>query len=97
MLSLYVFLIDVSFSSHQGAEEMQNMELLLNVYASRVAKGHVAKFLGYIKVWGGGDEGVMLLNLSESFCFCSCCVLDWVSCGGEGPPHHANKVCIEGP
>jgi hypothetical protein len=34
----------------QGAEEMAQMEHLLNVYASRVARGHVADFLGYCEV-----------------------------------------------
>ncbi|KAG2447430.1 hypothetical protein HYH02_007756 [Chlamydomonas schloesseri] len=34
----------------EGAEEMSQMEHLLNVYASRVARGHCADFLGYCEV-----------------------------------------------
>lgn len=34
----------------QGAEEMAQMEHLLNVYASRAAKGSIADFVGYIEV-----------------------------------------------
>ncbi|GLI68475.1 hypothetical protein VaNZ11_012901 [Volvox africanus] len=34
----------------QGAEEMSQMEHLLNVYASRVARGHCADFQGYCEV-----------------------------------------------
>lgn len=34
----------------QGAEEMAQMEHLLNVYASRVAKGSIADFVGYVEV-----------------------------------------------
>lgn len=34
----------------QGAEEIGQMEHLLNVYASRVARGHCADFLGYCEV-----------------------------------------------
>lgn len=34
----------------QGAEEMAQMEHLLNVYASRAAKGSIADFVGYVEV-----------------------------------------------
>lgn len=34
----------------QGAEEMHEMELALNQYAAKVAKGHCADFLGYCTV-----------------------------------------------
>lgn len=34
----------------QGAEEMGHMEHLLNVYASKAAKGSIADFVGYIEV-----------------------------------------------
>lgn len=51
----------------QGAEEMAQMEHLLNVYASRVAKDSIADFVGYVEV--AEDEattrltqGVWLVN-----------------------------------
>ena len=34
----------------EGAEEMHEMELQLNLYAAKVAKGHCADFLGYCTV-----------------------------------------------
>lgn len=34
----------------QGAEEMAQMEHLMNVYASKAAKGGIAEFLGYCEV-----------------------------------------------
>jgi hypothetical protein len=34
----------------QGAEEMNRMEHLLNVYAAKNARGAVAEFLGYCEV-----------------------------------------------
>lgn len=34
----------------QGAEEMGQMEHLLNVYANKAAKGSIADFVGYIEV-----------------------------------------------
>ena len=34
----------------QGAEEMGQMEHLLNVYASKAAKGSIADFVGYVEV-----------------------------------------------
>jgi hypothetical protein len=36
--------------SVQGAEEMAQMEHLMNVYASKAAKGGIAEFLGYCEV-----------------------------------------------
>ena len=33
-----------------GAEEMHEMELALNIYASKAAKGHCADFIGYCTV-----------------------------------------------
>ena len=34
----------------QGAEEMHEMELALNQYAAKVARGHCAHFIGYCTV-----------------------------------------------
>ena len=34
----------------EGADEMQQMELALNVYAAKAAKGHCADFIGYCTV-----------------------------------------------
>jgi len=39
-----------TFLVMQGAEEMGQMEHLLNVYASKAAKSSIADFLGYIEV-----------------------------------------------
>ena len=41
----------------QGAEEMNRMEHLLNVYAARNARGAVADFLGYCEVEHGQASG----------------------------------------
>jgi hypothetical protein len=40
----------VLWCAAQGAEEMAQMEHLMNVYASKAAKGSIAEFLGYCEV-----------------------------------------------
>ena len=45
----------------QGAEEMAQMEHLLNVYASRAAKGSIADFVGYVEV----DEDEATTKLTQ--------------------------------
>lgn len=57
----------------QGAEEMAQMEHLLNVYASRAAKGSIADFVGYIEV--NEDEATTKLTqgiwLVKLVCHCT--------------------------
>ena len=47
--------------NEQGAEEMAQMEHLLNVYASRAAKGSIADFVGYVEV----DEDEATTKLTQ--------------------------------
>ena len=47
---LVSFHASTSAAGLQGAEEMGQMEHLLNVYASKAAKGSIADFVGYIEV-----------------------------------------------
>ena len=63
----------VTLTDVQGAEEMAQMEHLLNVYASRAAKGSIADFVGYIEV--NEDEATTKLTqgiwLVRSVCPCT--------------------------
>lgn len=61
---------------NQGAEEIHAMELSLNQYAAKVAKGHCADFIGYSNV--GEDEargsslspGLWLVRNRGGLCYC---------------------------
>ena len=57
----------------QGAEEMGQMEHLLNVYASKAAKNSIADFVGYIEVATEQattklTQGVWLVSAFDSIC-----------------------------
>lgn len=52
----------VSSAPLQGADDMQYMELVLNVYASKTAKSAVARYLGHIQV----DKSSATSRLTEA-------------------------------
>lgn len=53
----------------QGAEQMGQMEHLLNVYATRSAKGAIADFVGYVEV----RESEATMRLTQGLWLVSCC------------------------
>lgn len=77
----------------QGAEEMAQMEHLMNVYASKAAKGSIAEFLGYCEVSASEanyrlTEGLWLVSSSRGAVLCSAgaaqqCTVGVVHSGGQ--------------
>lgn len=64
----------------QGAEEMAQMEHLLNVYASRAAKGSIADFVGYVEV----DEEEATTKLTQGIWLVSpACQLTMKTCSAS--------------
>lgn len=71
---MVIHAVNLLFVTLQGAEQMGQMEHLLNVYANKAAKGSIADFVGYIEVAEEQattklTQGVWLVSLYSTFSF----------------------------